>query len=55
MPDWKLLMGVDPEDLGDDDEKICDMISMVCVIFKRKKCICLLHQMCMGKIVPLNL
>lgn len=29
--DWKLLMGVDPEDLGDDDEKICDLILMVCV------------------------
>ncbi|XP_067235779.1 centrosomal protein of 290 kDa isoform X3 [Chanodichthys erythropterus] len=27
--DWKLLMGVDPEDLGDDDEKICDLILMV--------------------------
>ncbi|XP_055047695.2 centrosomal protein of 290 kDa isoform X3 [Misgurnus anguillicaudatus] len=27
--DWKLLMGVDPENLGDDDEKICDMILMV--------------------------
>ncbi|XP_051548638.1 centrosomal protein of 290 kDa isoform X2 [Myxocyprinus asiaticus] len=27
--DWKLLMGVDPEDLGDDDERICDMILMV--------------------------
>lgn len=29
--DWKLLMGVDPEDLGDDDEKICQLILMVCV------------------------
>ncbi|XP_067293286.1 centrosomal protein of 290 kDa isoform X2 [Pseudorasbora parva] len=27
--DWKLLMGVDPEDLGDEDEKICDLIMMV--------------------------
>ncbi|KAI2648388.1 Centrosomal protein of 290 kDa [Labeo rohita] len=27
--DWKLLMGVDPEDLGEDDEKICDLILMV--------------------------
>ncbi|XP_077066806.1 centrosomal protein of 290 kDa isoform X3 [Siphateles boraxobius] len=27
--DWKLLMGVDPEDLGDDDEKICHLILKV--------------------------
>ncbi|XP_016312178.1 centrosomal protein of 290 kDa isoform X2 [Sinocyclocheilus anshuiensis] len=27
--DWKLLMGADPEDLGEDDEKICDVILMV--------------------------
>ncbi|CAM4734524.1 unnamed protein product [Leuciscus chuanchicus] len=27
--DWKLLMGVDPDDLGDDDEKICQLILMV--------------------------
>uniref|UniRef100_A0A8C2FC99 Centrosomal protein 290 n=1 Tax=Cyprinus carpio TaxID=7962 RepID=A0A8C2FC99_CYPCA len=27
--DWKLLMGVDPEDLGEDDEKICDLILLV--------------------------
>ncbi|KAK7121544.1 hypothetical protein R3I93_022587 [Phoxinus phoxinus] len=27
--DWKLLMGLDPEDLGDDDEKICHLILMV--------------------------
>ncbi|XP_016425169.1 centrosomal protein of 290 kDa isoform X1 [Sinocyclocheilus rhinocerous] len=27
--DWKLLMGADPEDLGEDDEKICDLILMV--------------------------
>ncbi|XP_057185912.1 centrosomal protein of 290 kDa isoform X2 [Triplophysa rosa] len=27
--DWELLMGVDPEDLGYDDEKICDMILKV--------------------------
>lgn len=29
--DWKLLMGVDPEDLGEDDQKICDVILKVCV------------------------
>nr|P85001.1 RecName: Full=Centrosomal protein of 290 kDa; Short=Cep290 [Danio rerio] len=27
--DWRLLMGMDPEDLGDEDEKICDLILMV--------------------------
>ncbi|XP_043083956.1 centrosomal protein of 290 kDa isoform X2 [Puntigrus tetrazona] len=27
--DWKLLMGVDPEDLGEDDEKISDLILMI--------------------------
>ncbi|XP_056307502.1 centrosomal protein of 290 kDa [Danio aesculapii] len=27
--DWRLLMAMDPEDLGDEDEKICDLILMV--------------------------
>lgn len=31
--DWKLLMGVDPEDLGEDDQKICDVIMKVCSYF----------------------